>query len=147
MRQDEIDTLRNRPVEPGRLFIGGEWKPAENGAGLDVISPIDGSRLTTIADAGAGDVDRAIKSARAAFDRGAWSRAAPAERRKVLLRIADLIERHALELAVLGVRDNGTEIAMALKAEPGSAAGTFRYYAEAVDKLYGEIAPTAAEFA
>jgi gamma-glutamyl-gamma-aminobutyraldehyde dehydrogenase len=46
-------------------------------------------------------------------------------------------------LAVLGVRDNGTEISMALKAEPGSAAGTFRYYAEAIDKVYGEVAPTA----
>ena len=105
MRQDEIDALRSRPVEPGRLFIGGKWEPAANGASLDVISPIDGNRLTTIADAGAGDVDRAVKSARAAFDRGAWSRAAPAERRKVLLRLADLIERHALELAVLGVRE------------------------------------------
>ena len=47
--------------------------------------------------------------------------------------------------AVLGVRDNGTEIAMALKAEPGSAAGSFRYYAEAIDKVYGEIAPTAGD--
>jgi len=59
-----------------------------------------------------------------------------------LHRLADLIEENALELAVLGVRDNGTELNMALKAEPGSAAGTFRYYAEALDKMYGEIAPT-----
>ncbi len=63
-------------------------------------------------------------------------------RKKVLIKLADLIEQHALELAVLGVRDNGTEFNMALKAEPGSAAGTFRYYAEALDKVYGEIAPT-----
>ena len=69
--------------------------------------------------------------------------AAPAVRKKVLLRLADLIEKHALELAVLGVRDNGTEIGMAYKAEPLSAAATFRYYAEAIDKVYGEIAPTA----
>ncbi len=62
----------------------------------------------------------------------------------MLHRLADLIEKHALELAVLGVRDNGTEIGMALKAEPGSAAGTFRYYAEALDKVYGEIAPPTA---
>ncbi len=59
------------------------------------------------------------------------------------MKIAELIERNALELAVLGVRDNGTEISMALKAEPGSAANSFRYYAEAIDKVYGEIAPTA----
>ncbi len=60
----------------------------------------------------------------------------------MLHRIADIIEERALELTVLGVRDNGTEFNMALKAEAGSAAGTFRYYAEAVDKIYGEVAPT-----
>ncbi len=68
---------------------------------------------------------------------------APAARKKVLHRIADRIEAEALELAVLGIRDNGTEFNMAFKAEPGSAAGTFRYYAEAVDKVAGEVAPTA----
>ncbi len=69
----------------------------------------------------------------------------PGGRKKVLHRLADLIERDALELAVLGVRDNGTEISMALKAEAGSAAATFRYYAEAVDKVAGEVAPTGPE--
>ncbi len=88
-------------------------------------------------------MERAVASARRAFDDGRWSRAAPAHRKKVLHKLADLIEQNALDLAVLGVRDNGTEIGMALKAEPGSAAGTFRYYAEALDKVYGEIAPTA----
>lgn len=86
---------------------------------------------------------RAVAAARRAFDNGRWSRAAPAERKRVLHRIADIIEERALELTVLGVRDNGTEFNMALKAEAGSAAGTFRYYAEAVDKIYGEVAPTA----
>lgn len=88
-------------------------------------------------------MDRAVAAARRAFDDGWWSRAAPAVRKKVLHKLADLIEENALELAVLGVRDNGTEIGMAIKAEPGSAAGTFRYYAEALDKVYGEVAPTA----
>lgn len=112
-------------------------------APLEVISPIDGTTLTTLADAQAEDVDAAVKAARTSFEAGTWSRAAPAERKKVLFRIAELIEKNALELAVLGVRDNGTEISMALRAEPGSAAGTFRYYGEALDKIYGEIAPTA----
>lgn len=141
--QDKIDHLRTLPVSPQALFISGRWQPAARGATMAVISPIDGSRLTTIADAGAEDVDLAVKAARASFERGAWSKAAPADRKKVLLKVAELIEMNALELAVLGVRDNGTEISMALKAEPGSAAGTFRYYAEAIDKVYGEIAPTA----
>ncbi|CAN7713283.1 aldehyde dehydrogenase [Neorhizobium tomejilense] len=140
--QDKIDQLRSGVVSPQSLFIGGEWRAPLSDATMDVISPIDGAKLTTIGDAGAVDVDLAVKAARAAFEKGTWSKAAPAERKKILFRIAELIERDALELAVLGVRDNGTEISMALKAEPGSAAATFRYYAEALDKVYGEIAPT-----
>lgn len=143
--QEKIEALRNLAVAPQALFINGIWQDPADGAVLDVVSPIDGRRLTTIADAGAEDVDRAVKAARAAFERGRWAKAAPAERKRVLLRIGELIEKHALELAVLGVRDNGTEISMALKAEPGSAAGTFRYYGEAIDKVYGEIAPTAGD--
>ena len=143
MDQSSIDALAAAPVAPRGLFIGGQWVTASNGAVLPVTSPIDGQPLTTIADASAADVDAAVASARRAFHRGLWSRAAPAERKKVMHRIADAIEREALSLAVLGVRDNGTEISMAIKAEPGSAAGTFRYYAEALDKIPGEIAPTA----
>ena len=141
MDKARIDALAGQTVPPQGLFINGRWE--EGAAVMPVTSPIDGRELTTIADAGEGDVERAVKAARAAFARGRWSRAAPAERKRIMHRIADTIEARALELAVLGVRDNGTEIAMALKAEPGSAAGTFRYYAEAIDKVAGEIAPTA----
>jgi 4-(gamma-glutamylamino)butanal dehydrogenase len=141
--QDKINQRRVLDIAPQSLFIDGNWCEPESRATMDVISPIDGKTFTTIADAAAADVDLAVKAARKAFDKGHWSKAAPAERKKVLLRIAELIERDALDLAVLGVRDNGTEISMALKAEPGSAAATFRYYAEAIDKVYGEIAPTA----
>lgn len=96
-----------------------------------------------MATATAADVDRAVASARRAFEDGRWSGLAPAARKKVLHRIADRIEAEAVALTVLGVRDNGTEFNMALKAEAGSAAGTFRYYAEALDKVAGEVAPTA----
>lgn len=87
-------------------------------------------------------MDRAVAAARRAFEDGRWRDMPPAGRKKVLHKIADLIEQYAVELTVLGVRDNGTEFNMALKAEAGSAAGTFRYYAEALDKVYGEVAPT-----
>jgi gamma-glutamyl-gamma-aminobutyraldehyde dehydrogenase len=143
MTQTEINRLRALPVAPRGLFIGGKSVAALSGAAMDVVSPIDGRVFTQIAAGSARDVDVAVIAARAAFDAGKWSRAAPSERKKVLFRVAELIERNALELAVLGVRDNGTEISMAIKAEPGSAAATFRYYAEAIDKVYGEIAPTA----
>ena len=143
VQQSEIDLLRSSPIAEQSLLIGGRGVAASDGETLVVTSPIDGNELTSIAAAGPQDVDAAVEAARSSFDRGVWSRAAPSERKKIMHRIADLIEAHALELAVLGARDNGTEISMALKAEPGSAAGTFRYYAEAIDKVYGEIAPTA----
>lgn len=140
--QDLISRLRVTEVGPQKLLIDGIWHDAEDGACAEVISPIDGRQFTTIAKGTRGDAERAVKAARQAFNKGHWSRMAPQGRKKVLLRLADLIEKHAVELAVLGVRDNGTEIGMALKAEPMGAAATFRYYAEALDKIYGEVAPT-----
>ena len=142
MTQDQIDRLAALPVPPGRLLIDGKWEKGEDEP-LQVNSPIDGSLLTTVESASAADVARATAAARQAFEDGRWSRTSPAQRKAVLMKLADLIDKNALELAVLGVRDNGTEISMALKAEPGSAAQTFRWYAEAIDKVYGEIAPTA----
>ncbi len=143
MNQSDIDALRSQVLAPRSHFIGGRWVAAAEGGHRDVLSPIDGAVLTRIAEGSPKDMNAAIAAARSAFDDGRWSRRSPADRKKVLLRLADLIEKHALELAVLGVRDNGTEITMAMKAEPMSAAGTFRYYAEAIDKVYGQIAPTA----
>ena len=140
--QDRINALRAEPVASRQLFIDGRWQTGE-GEPLEVLSPIDGQKLTTTERASAADVNRAVAAARAAFEDGRWSGLAPAARKKVLHRIADIIEARALELTVLGVRDNGTEFNMAIKAEAGSAAGTFRYYAEALDKIYGEVAPTA----
>jgi 4-(gamma-glutamylamino)butanal dehydrogenase len=140
--QTNIDALRAVPVAEQKLFINGAW---QNGSGtpIEVTSPIDGTELTTLQGASAADVDRAVASARVAFEDGRWSALSPAKRKKVLFDIADRIEAEALALTVLGVRDNGTELAMALKAEAGSAAATFRYYAEAIDKVPGEVAPTA----
>ena len=143
IQQSAIDGLRRAEIPSQALFINGRWQQGETGETIEAISPIDGKVLTTLARASRGDVDRAVRAGRAAFEAGHWSRMPPAGRKKILLRIAEIIEARALELAVLGVRDNGTEIGMALRAEPGSAAATFRYYAEAIDKIYGEIAPTA----
>ena len=142
MRQENLDMLRAMPVAAPAMIINGKSVMAETGATLDVVSPIDGALLTQIPNASEADVTIAVKSARHSFDSGVWSRTHPMVRKKVMLAWADLIEKHAIELAVLGVRDNGTEISMAFKAEPMSAANTIRYYAEAIDKIYGEVAPT-----
>ena len=92
MNQAEIDALRTTAIAPQGLLIDGKSVPAASGRSLVVISPIDGKRLTSIAEGGAADIDHAVAAARAAFDEGKWSRAAPAERKKVLLKLAGLIE-------------------------------------------------------
>ncbi|WP_162652874.1 aldehyde dehydrogenase [Lentilitoribacter sp. Alg239-R112] len=143
MEQSAIDALSTNKVASQKHLIDGNAIASSDGGTMDVISPIDGSKLTTIARGTAEDMDRAIASAREAFVDGRWKDQPPAARKRVMHKWADLIEQNALELAVLGARDNGTEIAMALKAEPMSAAATIRYYGEAIDKKYGEIAPTA----
>ena len=142
--QLDIESHVNDPVPAPEMLIDGQWASALEGSETMVTSPVDGSDLGAIASGSRVDVDRAVQAARRAFDDGRWSAQPPAARKKVLHRIADLIEQHALELAVLGSRDNGTEISMSIKAEPGSAAATFRFYAECVDKVYGEIAATPA---
>ena len=142
MKQNQIDDLRRQKIALQTHFIDGKQQSASDGATLDVLSPIDGKVLTAIAKGTAADVNQAVQVARKAFNDRRWAGLAPVARKKIMLRWSELIEQHALELAVLGVQDNGTEIGMALKAEPGSAAATIRYYAEALDKVYGEIAPT-----
>ena len=140
--QTRIETLRHAAVAPALHVIDGERCAASDGGVIEVISPLNGEVMTTMAAGTAEDTARTIRAARVAFDDGRWSGLAPAARKAVMLKWAGLIEAEAPELAVLGVRNNGTEIGMALKAEPLSAAQTIRYYAEAIDKIYGEIAPT-----
>ena len=82
--QTRIDSLRNVPVPPQNLFIDGAWQPG-TGETLDVLSPIDGTVLTTLSRATPQDVTRAVASARAAFEDGRWSNRPPAARKKVLL--------------------------------------------------------------
>ena len=142
IKQSDIDSLKQLKVEPQSNFINNEKVSGLAGKNLDVESPIDGETFTSIVSSDSGDVDNAVTAARQSFDKGEWSKASPAFRKKVLFKWAALIEEHALEIAVLGVRDNGTDIKTAIKGEPLSAANTIRYYAEALDKLYGEIAPT-----
>src|SRR3546814_17762209 len=91
---------RDRQIE-GRAFIQGEYCAGADGGQFDCISPVDGRVLAQVASCEQADAERAVASARAAFDAGRWSRLAPAKRKAVLLRFADLLEAHREELALL----------------------------------------------
>ena len=126
----------------GNAFIDGRYLPAASGATFDCVSPIDGRILAPVASTDAADVDRAVAAARRSFDSGVWSRRAPRERKKVLLRFAQLIEQHAEELALLETLDMGKPISDSLAVDIPATVRCITWYAEAIDKLYDEVAPT-----
>jgi gamma-glutamyl-gamma-aminobutyraldehyde dehydrogenase/4-guanidinobutyraldehyde dehydrogenase/NAD-dependent aldehyde dehydrogenase len=127
----------------GRAFINGERAWSRTGQQFDKHSPIDGRKLAAVARCGAPDVDAAVQAARAAFEDGRWSGMAPAKRKRVLIRFADLIQQNAAELALLETLDMGKPIKYSQSVDVGAAANCIRWYGEAVDKVYDEIAPTA----
>ncbi len=129
-------------VPEGRAFIDGRYVAAESGATFDCVSPIDGRVIAKVASADATDVDLAVEAARRAFERGNWSRQPPRERKRVLLRFAELLLAHRDELALLETLDMGKPISDSLAVDIPSSARCIAWYAEAIDKIYDEVAPT-----
>ncbi len=136
------DTL-TLPSFDGRALINGQRVAAADGQTFDCISPVDGRLLTTVARCGQADVDAAVAAGRAAFEAGKWSRMAPAQRKRILIKFADQLLAHADELALTETLDMGKPIQYAKGVDVNSAANCIRWYGEATDKVYDEIAPTA----
>jgi acyl-CoA reductase-like NAD-dependent aldehyde dehydrogenase len=126
----------------GRAFIDGRYVEAIGGATFDCVSPIDGRVLGQVASTDAADADLAVAAARRAFESGAWANQPPRERKRVLLRFAELILAHRDELALLETLDMGKPIADSLAVDIPATARCIAWYAEAVDKVYDEVAPT-----
>jgi len=126
------------PVEP--FFVDGEWVGDDGRVTFDVLNPATGEVLTTVVQAGPADVDAAVDAAGRAHADGRWSRLAPIERTRILSRVADLIEEHLEELAVLETRDNGKPIERS-RADTLSGARAFRHFAGATTRLTGTVVP------
>jgi acyl-CoA reductase-like NAD-dependent aldehyde dehydrogenase len=126
----------------GRAFIDGERRWAMDSARFDNISPVDGRLLCEVARCQARDIDLAVGSGRRAFEDKRWRGLAPAERKRVLVRFSELIVTHGEELACLETLDMGKPIRYARSVDVASAANCIRWYGEAIDKVYDEIAPT-----
>jgi gamma-glutamyl-gamma-aminobutyraldehyde dehydrogenase len=127
---------------PTRAFIDGAFVDAADGATFTSMSPGDGERIAEIAACAEADVDTAVQVARAAFDDGRWSRTAPAERKRVLLRLAELIEANLDALAVIESIDAGKPITDCRDGDLPDVINTIRWYAEAIDKVFGKVSPT-----
>ena len=129
----------------GRAFIDGQRIAAAGGETFEVFSPVDGRLLTLAARGQAADIDCAVTAARAAFADGRWARLAPAKRKQILQRFADGLLAARDELALLETLDMGKPITASRHADVPGAARTISWYAEAIDKVYDEIAPTPAD--
>jgi gamma-glutamyl-gamma-aminobutyraldehyde dehydrogenase/4-guanidinobutyraldehyde dehydrogenase/NAD-dependent aldehyde dehydrogenase len=128
-------------VPETRLFIDGRFVDATSGETFETISPRDGSVFARVSAANAHDVDLAVRAARTAFDDGRWRELPPKERKRIMLRWAELVRANAEELALLDTLEMGKPISESLRVDAGGTADTIAWYAEAVDKSYGEIAP------
>ena len=128
-------------VSATKLLIDNQWTEAASGRTFATINPSTGEEICQVAEAAKEDVDRAVTAARRAFERGPWRKMAAAERGKLMNKLADLIEKHADELARLESLDNGKPYRVALAADLPLAIACFRYYAGWADKVQGRTIP------
>ncbi len=134
-------TLVKQALKPFRLFIDGKWEAAVSSRTIPVLNPATGEQLTTVPDAGPEDVDRAVKAARRAFEKGFWRKMNVSQRERIIWRIGELIEKNKEELGLLESLNNGKTYLEALRGDIPPTADIFYYYAGWTRKIYGETIP------
>lgn len=129
-------------IEPGRLFVGGQWREAADGARTEVVDPSRGTVITTVAEASAADVDAAVMAAREAFESGPWPAMSGRERGRILNRVAQLIREKADEIAQLESLDVGKPISLCHAVDVTNAANDYEYFAALAFSLDGATRET-----
>jgi acyl-CoA reductase-like NAD-dependent aldehyde dehydrogenase len=136
------EAARSFASEPKQLLIGGEKVDAADGATFETIDPATANVITTVAQAGPADVDRAVAAARAAFEEGSdWRKMTPGDRGRAMTRLAGLVEEHADELAELESLDNGKPLKFARYVDVASTLSHLHYYAGWCTKIEGYTLP------
>lgn len=133
-------------VSATKLLIDNRWVNSQSGRTFPTINPATGQEICQVAEADAADVDIAVKAARKAFDHGPWRKTNGVERARLINRLADLIEKHADELARLESLDNGKPLAMARDVDVAATIACYRYYAGWADKIMGKTIPIEGPF-
>ncbi|MCU1721517.1 aldehyde dehydrogenase [Pseudomonas sp. 5P_5.1_Bac1] len=124
-------------------LIGGQQIASASGATFEAINPATNQVLARVAACGEDEVNLAVRSARRAFEEGPWARMAPVERKKILLRLSELLLANREELALLDSLNMGKPVMDAYTIDVPGAAHVFAWYGEALDKVYDQVAPTA----
>lgn len=132
-------------VVEGRAFINGAYVEADSGEWLTTSNPATGKVVARIASCTTADVNKAVQAARSAFESGVWSNLSPSERKDILLKFANLIQQHTLEFAVLDTIEAGKSISDNLTGDVPGTVSCFKYHAEAINKVYDQVAPTGSD--
>jgi len=125
-----------------KAFINGKFVDSISGKTFDSINPATGEILTSVSECNEEDINLAVNAARKAFQKGDWSKMPPSERKTILLKLADLIRSNLKEFALLDSLDMGKLVGDAVTIDAPGSAMFFQWHAEAIDKMYDEIAPT-----
>lgn len=141
LTRDEYAAIASGLDLPRSPFIDGKFRPG-GGETLITRNPANGETICEIAAASAKDVDLAVAKAREAFEDGRWSKLHPSDRKDVLIRLCKLITRNARELAVMESLDSGKPIRDCETIDIPETIHTIKWHAEAIDKIYDQVAPT-----
>jgi aldehyde dehydrogenase (NAD+) len=128
-------------ISATKLLINNRWIASESGKTFATINPSTGEEICQVAEADAADVNKAVHAARAAFEHGPWRKMPASERGRLMNRLADLIEKHADDLARLESLDNGKPVGVAKAVDVAATVACYRYFAGWADKVQGKTIP------
>lgn len=146
LTKDSVLSEKNKLQYPSMIFLDGKYQESSSGKTFENISPINGKTINQVVFSQKEDVNRAVIVARDIFEKGSWSKEAPNNRKKILLKFADLLEKNQMELALLDTIDMGKTINDTFNADIPASVDNIRWYAEIIDKIYDDIAPTSDDF-
>ena len=146
LSSEKIEKVRSNLNFPSEIFIAGKYQESITQKVFDNISPINGKKINNVSFAQKEDVDTAVSKAREVFNKGYWSNLPPAQRKKILLKFAQLLERDRLELSLLDTIDMGKTINDTYNADLPTSIDNIEWYAEIIDKLFDDISPSSKEF-
>ena len=142
LTKKEYEEISANLSTPNQAFIDGKFTGAQSGETFETINPATGNTITRITSCDQADVDLAVNFARSAFESGCWSKMHPAERKRILIKLAGLIKINQLELAVLESIESGKPISDCVNVDIPETVNCLIWHAEAIDKIYDQISPS-----
>ncbi len=145
LTHEEYQAIADKLNPPAMSFIDGAFRPSSSGKTYETVNPASGKVIAHVADCNSDDVDFAVEKARESFEDGRWCKLHPTDRKEVLIKLGKLIKRNSRELAVLESLDSGKPISDCESIDIPEFIHTLTWHAEAIDKIYDQVAPAGSD--